>query len=38
VLGALTDRFGFATTFTTMAMSYLVAGGILLFVPRRRPA
>jgi MFS family permease len=38
VLGALTDRFGFATTFTVMAASYLVAAAILLFVPRQRAA
>ena len=38
VLGVLTDRFGFATTFTTMAISYLVAGAILLFVPRHGSA
>jgi MFS family permease len=35
-LGALTDNFGFATTFSVMAASYLVAAAILLFVPRQR--
>ena len=33
VLGWMIDRFGFGAAFWTMAVSYLAAGAILLFIP-----
>jgi FSR family fosmidomycin resistance protein-like MFS transporter len=32
VLGWMIDRFGFEPAFITMALSYLVAGALLLFI------
>ena len=37
ILGWMIDEFGFGAAFWTMALSYLAAGLLLLFIRRKRP-
>ena len=38
ILGWLIDHFGFGVAFWTMALSYLVAGALLLLLRQEKPA
>ena len=38
ILGWMIDHFGFGAAFWTMALSYLAAGALLLFIPKEKQA